>query len=72
MIYIVAVMPEPWGPGGPLPPTQYLADQLTLFQPGEGRFAPQLIMAPPIFFTFRHHFCVLDKNRWNLGIFELY
>ena len=30
------VMPEPGGPGGHWHP-QYLADQLTLFQPGEGR-----------------------------------
>ena len=30
-----SVMPEPGG--GHCPPSQYLADQLTLFQPGEGR-----------------------------------
>ena len=33
--YPYPVMPELGGPGGPLaPPPQYLADQLTLFQPG--------------------------------------
>ena len=40
-------MPEPVGPGGHWNP-QYLADQLTLFQPGEGRLSP-------IFLTFRHN-----------------
>ena len=34
------VMPEPGGPGGPMPP-QYLADHLTRFQPEGGRlFSP--------------------------------
>jgi len=39
--YTTSVMPEPGGPGGPLT-LQYLADQLTLFQPGQGRLYPQI------------------------------
>ena len=43
-----AVMPQPGGPGRPLaPPPQYLADQLTLFQPGEGRLSPPITTRPP-------------------------
>ena len=43
MCCFYAVMPEPGGPGGPLAP-QYLADY------------PHLLpLAPPMFFTFRHH-----------------
>jgi hypothetical protein len=40
------VMPEPGGPGGLLAP-QYLAAQLTLFQPGEGRLSQPITTAPP-------------------------
>ena len=43
------------GAGGPLPPPQYLADQLTLFQPGRADYPHLLLLAPPMFFTFRHH-----------------
>ena len=44
-------MPEPGGgPGG-----QYLADQLTLFQPWKADSVHPLLEAPPMFFTFRHH-----------------
>ena len=46
------VMPELGGPGrgasGPL--HQYLEDQLTLFQPGEGRLSPPITTGPPKFF----------------------
>ena len=42
-------MPEPGGPGGPLAPPQYLADQLTLFKPGVGRLCPPLPLAPQSF-----------------------
>ena len=42
------------GQGGHWPP-QYLVDQLTLFQPGRGDFPHLLLLAPPMFFTFRHH-----------------
>ena len=41
-------MPEPGGHGGHWP-SQYLADQLTLFQPGEGRLSPLLLLTPTIF-----------------------
>ena len=34
------------GPGGPLAP-QYLADQLTPFQPGEGRLSSPISTSPP-------------------------
>ena len=46
------VMPEPGGggQGGHWPPPQYLADQLTLFQPGEGRLSPPITSGPPKFF----------------------
>ena len=33
----------------------YLADQLTLFQPERADYPHLLLLAPPIFFTFRHH-----------------
>ena len=42
----VAVMPEPRGQGGHWPP-HYLADQLTLFQLGEGRLTPLITTAHP-------------------------
>ena len=45
-ICLNAVMPEPGRPGGPWPP-QYLADQLTLFDPGEGRLSPPITTGPP-------------------------
>ena len=41
-----SVMPEPGGPGGPWP-HQYLADQLTLFEPGRADYPPLLLLAPP-------------------------
>ena len=50
-----AVMPEPGGPGGPLAPPQYFADQLTLFEPGRADHPHLLLLAPPKFFTFRQH-----------------
>ena len=54
-------MPKPGGLRGPLAP-QYLADQLTLFQPGEGRLSPPITTGPtPNFFTFRHH-CLGNKK----------
>ena len=42
-------MPEPGGKGGSgaTAPLQYLADQVTLFQPGEGRLSLLLLLAPP-------------------------
>ena len=43
--YCWAVMPEPGGPGGP---PQYLADQLTLFQPGRADYPHLLLLAPPM------------------------
>ena len=55
---LYSVMPEPGGPGGPWPP-QYLADRLTLFQPWGADSAHPLLVAPPMFFTFRHHCLVV-------------
>ena len=57
-------MPELGGrPGGPVPPPQYFADQLTLFQPRGSDSAHPLLPAPPKFFTFRHHcFCIFSAN----------
>jgi hypothetical protein len=43
-------MPESGGPGRPLPPTQYLADQLTLFQPRRADYPNLLLLPPPKFF----------------------
>ena len=40
-----SVKPEPGGQGGHWPP-QYLADQLTLFQLGEGRLSPPISTGP--------------------------
>ena len=45
------------GPGGPLDP-QYLPDQLTLFELGRADYPHLLLLAPPMFFTFRHH-CII-------------
>ena len=40
------------GPGGPqVPPPQYLADQLTLFQPREDRLSPRITSRSPQFFS---------------------
>jgi hypothetical protein len=44
-IYKRSVMPEP----------QYLADQLTLFQPGKGRLSPLITTGTPKFFHFQFH-----------------
>ena len=48
MIYLT-VMPEPGGPGGQWP-SQYLANELTLLQPGEGRLSPPISTGTPKFF----------------------
>jgi hypothetical protein len=40
-----------------------LADQLTLFQPGRADYPHLLLLAPPMFFTFRHHCCVQINNK---------
>ena len=42
----MSVVPEPGGPGGPLAP-QYLADQLTIFEPGGGQIIPTYYYWPP-------------------------
>ena len=48
---ISAVMPEPGGgAGGPLPSPQYLAEQLTLFQPEVGTLSPTYYYWPPKIF----------------------
>ena len=48
-------MPERRGGGDATALPQYLADQLILFQPGRGDHHHLLQLAPPMFFTFRHH-----------------
>ena len=52
-----SVMPELGGLGRPGDhwPSQYLADQLSLFQPGRADYPHLLLLATPMFFTFRHH-----------------
>ena len=57
---INTVMPEPGGQGSHWSP-QYFADQLTLFEAGRADYPHLLLLAPPMFFTFRHH-------RFQLGI----
>ena len=47
-------MVEPGGPGGPLAPPQYFADQLTLIQPGRADYPHVSLLAPQMFFTFLH------------------
>ena len=56
------------GPGGPLAP-QYLSDQLTLFEPGRANYPHLLLLAPPMFFTFRHH---CDLSNRNNVVFSYY
>ena len=58
------------GQEGNWPPPQYLADQLTLFQPWGADSAHPLLVAPPMFFTFRHHW----KSLWGSEVcsFEMY
>ena len=48
------------GAGGPLAPPQYFADKLTLFEPGRADYPHLLLLALPMFFTFRHH-CIYVK-----------
>ena len=48
-------MPEPGGGQGGHWPPQYLADQLTLFEPGRADYSHLLLLALSMFFTFRHH-----------------
>ena len=56
------------GMGATGPP--YLADQLlTLFQPGRADYPYLLLLAPPMFFTFRHH-CTPDQGEKRIYIFE--
>ena len=42
------------GVPGPLAP-KFLAGQITLFQPGRVHYPHHLLLAPPMFFTFRYH-----------------
>ena len=60
----LAVVPEPGGggQGGHWPP-QYLADQLTLFEPGGADYPYLLLLAPSMFFTFRHHCLKFPPSR---------
>ena len=63
ILFLLSSLMKQWSvmlePGGPLP-YKYLADKLTLFQPGEGKLSPPITTGIPIFFTFRHHW-MLDK-----------
>ena len=54
MLY-VSVMPEPGGGGQGV---KYLADQLTLFQPGEGRLCPPINTGPPKFVHLPSSLCM--------------
>ena len=52
------------GQGGHWPP-QYLADQLTLFEPGRADYPHLLLLAPSMFVAFRHHWCMyILQNIW--------
>ena len=57
--YVIKWCRNRGGQGGHWPP-QYFADQLTLFEPGRADFPHLLLLAPPMFFTFRHHWT--DSN----------
>ena len=46
-------------------PSQFLADQLTLFQPGRADYPHLLLLAPPMFFTFRHHCIGTIMEFWS-------
>ena len=52
VLQLVLLLSSDAGTGGG---GKYLADQLTLFQPGRRDYPHLLLLAPPIFFTFRHH-----------------
>ena len=43
------------GTGGARGAPQYLTDQLSLFEPGRTDYPHLLLLAPPMFFTFWHH-----------------
>ena len=58
------------GQGGHWLP-QYLPDPLTLFQPREGRLSPLLVFSPPNFFTFRHHWVRIRRQKNDVAIFSL-
>ena len=64
VVAVASVMPEPGEPGGTLPPPtpQYLADQLTLFQPWGADSAHHLLVAPLVFFTFQHHWASFPRS----------
>ena len=67
-VYSDSVMPEPGGPGGPLAP-QYLADQLTPFQPGEGRLSPLITTGTSNFF---HLLASLPNIRFFFDLIDIY
>ena len=61
-----AVMPELGGQGGHWLP-QYLADQLTICQPWRANYPHLSLLAPPMFFTFRHHCSYYYEHPWIYG-----
>ena len=64
------VMPKPRGQGGHSL-SQYLADQLTLLQPGRADYPDLITTGTPNFFTFRHHCCRKSYLHYSciLGIY---
>ena len=62
-------MPEPGGPGGPLPPPQYLADQLTLFQPWGADSVHPLLEAPPMFFHLPASLRMYSVSHWYYPVY---
>ena len=51
------------GARGATAPPQYLPDHLTLFQTGRADYPHLLLLAPPNFFTFLHHYKVLMNGQ---------
>ena len=63
------------GPGGPLPPPQYFADQLTLFEPGRADFPHLLLLPPPQCFSpsgitvsVQRDFCDIAYEKFKLNL----
>ena len=50
---------------------QYLADQLTLFHLGRADYPHLLLLALPIFFTFRHHWACAGPPERTIGTLGL-
>ena len=70
--YLISGLSQVRGPGGHVPPPfHFLADQLTLSQPGGDTLSPPSITCPPDFLTLRRP-CILsnlhcEKDLWKFS-----